>query len=400
MHGGAGETPAHDLELRGVSKRYGETLALDRVDLRVRRGETVALLGPSGCGKSTLLAVVAGLEPHDDGTIRWRGQELAGRPPESRRFGVVFQDYALFPHLNVFENVAFGLRIRRMRPARLRERVAEMLSLVGLGHVRSRDVTTLSGGERQRVALARALAPEPRLLMLDEPLAALDRNLRDRLADDLGAILSQLDLPAIYVTHDVEEALAVADRVAVMQPRRIIRVGTPEAIYRAPGSEYVARFLGMDNLLPARRDRTGERPVLRTRLGVLPADALPSDELPGDELPLPAGGQAETLLLRPTGISILERSAAERHAIASSADRWVLHGELTGRSFRGAAQRVRITVRGVELRFRVAADQALPPLGSTVTCAIDPRRGACLIAAAAAGTGARADGCRRSPAAP
>ena len=404
MNGGA-VAPAHDLELRGVSKRYGETLALDRVDLRVRRGETVALLGPSGCGKSTLLAVVAGLEPHDDGTIRWRGQELAGRPPESRRFGVVFQDYALFPHLNVFENVAFGLRIRRMRPARLRERVAEMLSLVGLGHVRSRDVTTLSGGERQRVALARALAPEPRLLMLDEPLAALDRNLRDRLADDLGAILSQLDLPAIYVTHDVEEALAVADRVAVMQPGRIIRVGTPEAIYRAPGSEYVARFLGMDNLLPARRDRTGGRPVLRTRLGVLPADELPADELPADELPgdalpLPAGGRAETLLLRPTGISIIERSAAERHALTSSAGRWVLHGELTGRSFRGAAQRVRITVRGVELRFRVAADQALPPLGSTVTCAIDPRRGACLITAPAAGTGARADGCRRSPAAP
>lgn len=387
MDGEARGTPVNDLELRGVSKRYGETLALDRVDLRVRRGETVALLGPSGCGKSTLLAVVAGLEPHD-GSILWRGQELAGRPPESRRFGVVFQDYALFPHLNVFENIAFGLRIRRLRPARLRERVAEMLALVGLGHLRSRDVTTLSGGERQRVALARALAPEPRLLMLDEPLAALDRNLRDRLADDLGAILGRLDLPAIYVTHDVEEALAVADRVAVMQPGRIIRVGTPEAIYRAPGSEYVARFLGMDNLLLARRDRTGGRPVLRTRLGVLPADALPADELPADALPLPAGGQESLLLLRPTGISILDRAAAERHAPVSSADRWVMAGELTGRSFRGAAQRVRITVRGVELRFRVAADQALPPLGSTVTCAIDPRRGACLIAAAADGTDA------------
>ena len=369
----------NDLELRGVSKRYGETLALDRVDLRVHRGETVALLGPSGCGKSTLLAVVAGLEPHD-GTILWRGQELAGSPPESRRFGVVFQDYALFPHLNVFENVAFGLRIRRTRPARLQERVAEVLSLVGLGHLRSRDVTTLSGGERQRVALARALAPEPRLLMLDEPLAALDRNLRDRLADDLGAILGELDLPAIYVTHDVEEALAVADRVAVMEPRRIVRVGTPEAIYRAPGSEYVARFLGLDNLLPARRDRRGGRPVLRTPLGVLPADALP----------LPAGGQEEAaLLLRPTGISILDRAAAERQAPTSNAGRWVLRGELTGRSFRGAAQRVRITVRGVELRFRVAADQALPPLGSTVTCAIDPRRGACLIPAAADGTDER-----------
>ena len=163
-----------DLDLRGVSKRYGETLALDGVDLQVRRGETLALLGPSGCGKSTLLALVAGLEPHE-GTILWQGRELADTPAEARGFGMVFQDYALFPHLNVFENVAFGLRLRRTPAARLRERVAEVLALVGLEHLRDRDVTTLSGGERQRVALARALAPEPRLLMLDEPLAALDR---------------------------------------------------------------------------------------------------------------------------------------------------------------------------------------------------------------------------------
>ena len=174
----------------------------------------------------------------------------------------------------MFENVAFGLRIRRTPPARLRERVAEMLALVGLERLQGRDVTTLSGGERQRVALARALAPEPCLLMLDEPLAALDRNLRDRLADDLGAILRDLDLPAIYVTHDVEEALAVADRVAVMQPRRIARVGTPQEIYREPRNEYVARFLGLDNLLPARLDRAGGRPVLRTRARPAPGGGL------------------------------------------------------------------------------------------------------------------------------
>ena len=374
---------AVDLELRGVSKRYGETLALDRVDLQVERGETVALLGPSGCGKSTLLAVVAGLEPHQ-GTIRWRGRDLAGAPPESRRFGMVFQDYALFPHLDVLENVAFGLRVGRAPAARLRERVAEALALVGLDHLRSRDVTTLSGGERQRVALARALAPEPRLLMLDEPLAALDRNLRDRLAEDLGAILSRLDLPAIYVTHDVEEALAVADRAAVMEPGRIVRIGAPEDIYREPGSEYAARFLGLDNLIPARWERAGGHAVLRTRLGALPADALPP----------PAGGQETALLLlRPHGASILgapgpaaSADRAPNAGRASTAGRWVLRGELTGRSFRGAAQRVRITVQGVELRFRVAADQALPPPGSAVTCAIDPRRGACLIPAAAGRT--------------
>ena len=355
-----------DLELRGVSKRYGETLALDGVDLRVHRGETVALLGPSGCGKSTMLALIAGLEPHE-GKILWQGRDLAGTPAESRGFGMVFQDYALFPHLNVFENVAFGLRIRRTPAARLRDRVAEVLELVGLEHLQGRDVTTLSGGERQRVALARALAPEPRLLMLDEPLAALDRNLRDRLAEDLGAILRALDLPAIYVTHDVEEALAVADRVAVMQPRRIARIGTPQEVYRQPGSEYVARFLGLDNLVPARLDRSGGHPVLRTALGALPAEALAPRDDDGADL---------KLLLRPTGIAICQEDAAERPV---SADRWVLHGELTGRSFRGAVQRVQITVAGVELRFRVAADQPLPPADAPVTFVIDPRRGACLL---------------------
>ena len=360
-----------DLELRGVSKRYGETLALDGVDLEVRRGETLALLGPSGCGKSTLLALVAGLEPHE-GAILWHGRELTGTPAEARGFGMVFQDYALFPHLNVFENVAFGLRLRRTPAARLRERVAEVLALVGLEHLRDRDVTTLSGGERQRVALARALAPDPRLLMLDEPLAALDRNLRDRLAEDLGAILEELDLPAIYVTHDVEEALAVADRVAVMQPRRIARIGTPQEIYREPGSEYVARFLGLDNLVAARLDQAGGRPVLRTELGDLPAEALTPPDGDGADL---------KLLLRPTGITVCQEDTAERPV--SSADRWVLHGELTGRSFRGAAQRVQLTVAGIELRFRVATDQPLPPAGAPVTFAIDPRRGACLVPATA-----------------
>ena len=358
-----------DLELRGVSKRYGETLALDGVDLQVRRGETLALLGPSGCGKSTLLALVAGLEPHE-GAILWHGRELTGTPAEARGFGMVFQDYALFPHLNVFENVAFGLRLRRTPAARLRERVADVLALVGLEHLRDRDVTTLSGGERQRVALARALAPDPRLLMLDEPLAALDRNLRDRLAEDLGAILEELDLPAIYVTHDVEEALAVADRVAVMQPRRIARIGTPREIYREPDSEYVARFLGLDNLVAARLDRAGGRPVLRTELGDLPAEAL---AVPDDD------GADLKLLLRPYGITIFAEDAPE--PMVSSANRWILQGELRASSFRGAAQRVQIGFSGIELRFRVAADQPLPATGATVTVSIAPRRGACLMPA-------------------
>ena len=358
---------AVDLELLSVSKRYGETLALDCVDLRVPRGETLALLGPSGCGKSTLLALVAGLETHE-GTILWQGHDLADVPAESRGFGVVFQDYALFPHLNVFENVAFGLRIRRTPPTRLRQQVSEVLALVGLDHLKDRDVTTLSGGEQQRVALARALALEPRLLMLDEPLAALDRNLRDRLVEDLVVILRDLDLSAIYVTHDVEEALAVADRVAVMQPRRIARIGTPQEIYREPGSEYVARFLGLDNLVAARLDRSGRRPLLRTALGTFPAEALTIPEAENSDL---------KLLLRPNGITILEEGSAAW--TASSVAPWVIQGVLSDHSFRGASQRLKITVSGIEFRFRVAADQPLPSIGASMTFAIDPQRGACLI---------------------
>ena len=356
-----------DLELLGVSKRFGETLALDRVDLKVPHGKTVALLGPSGCGKSTLLALVAGLETYE-GTILWQGHDLADIKTESREFGMVFQDYALFPHLNVFENIAFGLRIRRIPLRQLRERVFEVLALVGLEHLQNRDVTTLSGGERQRVALARALASEPRLLMLDEPLAALDRNLRDRLAEELGIILRDLKISALYVTHDVEEALAVADLVAVMQPRHIARIGTPQEIYRKPGSEFVARFLGLDNLVSAQLDRVSDRLTLRTEIGTFPAEALS----------IPEGGDTNLmLLLRPHGIIIVEEESTIQ--TVSNVTQWVIQGSLTGNSFRGSAQLVQITVSGIELRFRVAPDQILPPLGSPLTFAIDPQNGACLI---------------------
>ena len=204
--------------------------------------------------------------------------------------------------------------------------------------------------------------------MLDEPLAALDRNLRDRLAEDLGAIVRALSVPAIYVTHDVEEALAVADRVAIMRPRQIVRLGTPQEVYREPRSEYVARFLGLDNLVPARLDRSGGHRVLRTALGALPAGALKPPEDRAADL---------KLLLRPTGITVSAGDAAER--AVSSSERWVLQGELTGRSFRGATQRLQITVAGVEMRFRVPADHPLPPAGAPLTFAVDPRRGACLI---------------------
>jgi ABC-type Fe3+/spermidine/putrescine transport system ATPase subunit len=353
-----------DIELRGVSKRYGEVQALDQIDLQVHQGETVALLGPSGCGKSTLLSVVAGLESHE-GTILWRGRDISTMPTSARRFGVVFQDYALFPHLNVFENVAFGLRVQREPTKQISARVAEVLEIVGLNEFGRRDVTTLSGGERQRVALARALAPQPVLLMLDEPLAALDRNLRDRLSEDLAVILRELDLPSIYITHDVEEAMVVADRVAIMQPGRIAQIGTPQEIYQAPKSEFVGRFLGLDNMVNAHWEQRDGRRFLRTNLGLLPAEYLPQN----------VEEKLDTkLLLLPNG-ALFEME----ESIETNDENWVFRGEVRSQSFRGSVQRIEIAVGEIILRFRMPADITVPTPGSIMTISIDPRRGACLI---------------------
>jgi ABC-type Fe3+/spermidine/putrescine transport system ATPase subunit len=246
------------LEIKNVSKRFGETQALVDVSLTVQEGETVALLGPSGCGKSTLLGVVGGLLPPDTGTVSWGGKVLNDVPPHARGFGLMFQDYLLFPHLNVAQNVAFGLKIAGWDEARKTSRVAEALALVGLSGFETRDVGSLSGGEQQRAALARALAPEPDVLMLDEPLGALDRALRERLGADLKRILDETGQTALYVTHDQEEAYAMGHRVAVMQAGRIEQVGEPAEVYRAPANAFVARFLGMDNVLDAHiREQNG-----------------------------------------------------------------------------------------------------------------------------------------------
>ena len=231
------------LSVTDISKSFGSTQALDTVSFEVDQGEIVALLGPSGCGKSTLLSIIAGLEAPDNGNVRWEGVSLEGTPPHLRGFGLMFQDFALFPHMNVYANVAFGLKMAHMTPGSVDTRVKEMLETVGLPNIGARDVNTLSGGEQQRVALARALAPHPRLLMLDEPLGSLDRNLRERLVVDLEAILHRLHQTAIYVTHDQEEAFAIADRIILMNAGRIEQMGTPEVIYHSPASVFVARFL-------------------------------------------------------------------------------------------------------------------------------------------------------------
>ena len=239
--------------MRDLVVRFEATTAVDEVSFHVPPGGVLAILGPSGCGKSTLLRAVAGLEPTDAGHVAWDGTDLAATPVHRRGFGLVFQDGQLFAHRDVSGNVAFGLQMAGVPPRERAKRVADLLELVGLAGFEHRAVTTLSGGEQQRVALARALAPRPRLLLLDEPLSALDRTLRERLAADLSAILRTTKTTALYVTHDHDEAFTVGDQVGVMAAGRLLQVATPDQPWRRPVNRTVARFLGYHSFVPAQR---------------------------------------------------------------------------------------------------------------------------------------------------
>ncbi|MGQ0848998.1 MAG: ABC transporter ATP-binding protein [Actinomycetota bacterium] len=232
------------LEVREVSVRFGASVALDHASLEVADGEVMALLGPSGSGKSTLLRVVAGLESPQSGTVRFDGVDLTEVPTHLRRFGLMFQSYALFPHLTVAENVAFGLRMEDRPDGEIAARVTEVLAWVGMGAFGKRRVGRLSGGEQQRVALARTLAPHPRLVMLDEPVGALDRHLRARLVGEIRVLLDREQTTGIYVTHDHDEAAAISDRVAIVNQGRVIQVGPYHDIRSNPASDWVAAFVG------------------------------------------------------------------------------------------------------------------------------------------------------------
>ncbi len=251
--------PTHGLRVTDLTVRFGETVAVDHVDLEVPAGSVVAVLGPSGCGKSTLLRAVAGLEVPASGAIEYDGQGLASTPTHKRGFALMFQDGQLFEHLDVAANIAYPMRLRHSRghrtPAARAEKVSELLELVGLEGYADRSPGTLSGGERQRVALARALAVDPRLLLLDEPLSALDRGLRERLATDLHDILRRAGATAMLVTHDQEEAFAVADRMAVMRDGRIVQGGTLDEVWGQPADAWTAQFLGYATVLTGDRAR-------------------------------------------------------------------------------------------------------------------------------------------------
>ena len=338
------------LELISITKSFNVTRALDNVSLAVSAGEIVSLLGPSGCGKSTLLAIVAGLETPDEGEVRWAGENLAGVPAHRRRFGLMFQDYALFPHRDVFDNVAFGLRMQNLLGGEIARQVREALALVNLAGFEGRDVNTLSGGEAQRVALARALAPRPRLLMLDEPLGALDRALREQLLDDLRVLLRAQHVAqmVLYVTHDQQEAFALADRVAVMNAGRIVQVGTPEAVYAHPASRFVAEFLGLKNIVRGQLQQRGAATVLVTEIGEI------TIEKPG------FSAESVEVLLRPDGAVPVQDGVFQ------------IEGRMLDKSFRGSRTVARVQAGAVTLTFEFPASQPLPAVGETLRLRVNP----------------------------
>jgi thiamine transport system ATP-binding protein len=329
-----------------VSKAFGKTQALSGVSFDVDEGEIVVLLGPSGCGKSTLLSIIAGLELPDDGDVLWKGSSVLRTPPHLRGFGLMFQDFALFPHMNVYANISFGLKMAHLPPDQIDRRVSEMLELVGLPGFFKRDVNTLSGGEQQRVALARALAPHPQLLMLDEPLGSLDRNLRERLVVELKVILHRMQQTAIYVTHDQEEAFTIADRIILVNSGRIEQIGTPQEIYSNPLSLFVARFLEMSNFIPAQIQSRDGVQIAYTSIGSFAIHA-------------PLDGKA-VLLLRP------DMALLESHGPV------ILHGKVNEVSFRGSRQRISILVDQIPLTFEFPSQIKIPGPGGEIILSFDP----------------------------
>jgi len=240
-----------DVAVRDVSRAYGNFKALDNVSLDIKKGEFFSLLGPSGCGKTTLLRIIAGFDSPDTGSVLLDGKDILPLPPEKRQVNTVFQSYALFPHLTVYENVAFPLRLRKVPQAQLNAKVNDYLHLVQLDMHKDKRPNMLSGGQKQRVAIARALINEPSVLLLDEPLSALDAKLRQNLLVELDHLHDQIGITFIYVTHDQSEALSVSDRIAVMNQGKVLQVGSPYEIYESPATDFVARFIGETNLFPA-----------------------------------------------------------------------------------------------------------------------------------------------------
>jgi ABC-type Fe3+/spermidine/putrescine transport system ATPase subunit len=344
------------LRIRGIEKIYPDFRL--ELDFQVRQGELLILLGPSGCGKTTTLRLIAGFIDPDSGALDMEGRRIDTLPPHRRRIGIVFQDYALFPHLNVRDNIGFGLRMQGWSPGEARRRIGELLGLISLEGYGKRKVTRLSGGEQQRVALARALAPQPQLLLLDEPLSALDAKLRKNLRTEIRRIQRELAVTTLYVTHDQEEALVLGDRIAVMREGHIEQIDTPERIYNQPANLFVGTFLGQANLLPGRliqrlAGRDGQIVVVDTPAGPLRA-RWPAEQ--GLQI-----GQEVIAFFRPEHCS-LDGSGSNR-----------ITGRVARKEYLGSHQLVEVEAGGAYLTLDLAQQQSLAD-GGTVQFSVDPRK--------------------------
>ncbi|NLV10225.1 ATP-binding cassette domain-containing protein [Halomicrobium mukohataei] len=344
---------APGVEIEGLTVGYDDVTALDDVSLSVADGEFFTLVGPSGCGKTTTLRSIAGLESPDRGIVSIGGRDVTGEPPEDRETGIVFQNYALFPHMSVRENVAYGLQFRDSPARDDDERVTELLELVEVADLADRDPDQLSGGQQQRVALARALAPEPAVLLLDEPLSALDAQLRQRLRVQIKRIQSELGITTVYVTHDQAEALAISDRVAVLREGRVEQVATPETVYREPATRFVAEFVGDNNVFDGVVTPDGTRATV--------GDAA---------IALPAGsdcdrGESVVVAVRPEAIAV-GRDSVDTPATERTVS---LRATVETVEFLGDAYRVHCEWQGRTLVVKTDADE--PPAGD-VALRVDP----------------------------
>ncbi len=346
------------LSAEGVSKSYGSNVALHPLDLALERGELVTLLGPSGCGKTTLLRIVAGFTAPTTGRVMLGGQDLTALPPARRQMGMVFQAYSLFPNLSAEDNVRFGLKVRGMGPADSEKRLKTLFALIGLEEARKRYPHQLSGGQQQRIALARALAIEPQVLLLDEPLSALDAQVRLNLRDEIRRVQRETGTTTLFVTHDQEEALAISDRVAVMEKGRAAQLGTPEDIYRRPASAFVAEFVGTANGLDAVVQEPGS--------GLIRVEGWP-DALRVDAASAYSAGQRLRLYLRPEELQLRSDTGTAATGVGG------VSGVVSDKRFLGSVTRLSVQVGSSTLVADLQGNEAAAhPVGQRVRVELSP----------------------------
>jgi putative spermidine/putrescine transport system ATP-binding protein len=363
--GGLGEGIGAGVHIQSLCKNFGEVRAVVDLTLDIKAGEFVSFLGASGSGKSTVLRMIAGLEDPSSGSIIIAGEDATGLPPEKRDIGMVFQDYALFPHMTLAQNIGFPLRMRLLPAASIAARVASVMKLVGIDGLGARKPAQISGGQQQRVALARAIVFKPKLLLLDEPLSALDKNLREQMKAEIKALHRRFGVTIVYVTHDQSEALALSDRVVVMRHGRIVGVDTPERLYRLPATHYIARFIGEANLIDGRIESVGSS-------AITVSSVLGKWQIPVAQVRLSsdiAARKPVAIVVRPEELLV---EPAERRT-----DLQMLDCTISEMLYNGSFTQFDLRPRGLDIRLSargpIAPDQGLTP-GDTVRVGLDPNR--------------------------